>query len=260
MNGYVLFKMWEPFRQSLIEAHLFYVEQARKRLLSQFNGIEADAEQAGKDWLERNSRNFNPDQDDPGDFYERAHDEGIEFYELLSNMHNQTRLSVAAGMFHQWDKQLRDWLAQEVHHWHRGDSVSLKIWSADFRQIAELLETFDWNICATDYFRSLDACRLVVNVYKHGQGKSLDELKDRFPEFLVDPVGGVEGISLDMSYRDHTHLQVSDDQLTVFSNAILEFWRNVPANVISSQRTEVPDWFGKAIQKDQTETRVQGKT
>ena len=47
MTGtYVLFQMWGPFRQSLIDGHLFYVEQARKRLLTQFENIEAEADKA----------------------------------------------------------------------------------------------------------------------------------------------------------------------------------------------------------------------
>lgn len=130
MSGYVLFQMWGPFRQSLIQGHLFYVEQARKRLLSQFEDIEADADRAAEEWLEQSGQHFDPDRHDPGDFYEAANDAGIEFYGLLSDMREQTRLSVVAGMFHQWDKQLRDWLAREIQHWHRGDNATLKIWSA----------------------------------------------------------------------------------------------------------------------------------
>lgn len=121
MTGtYVLFQMWGPFRQSLIDGHLFYVEQARKRLLTQFENIEAEADKASEDWLENNSHRFDPDRDDPGSFYEAAGEAGIEFYRLLSDMRDQTQLSVVAGMFHEWDKQLRDWLVREIGHWHRG--------------------------------------------------------------------------------------------------------------------------------------------
>lgn len=35
-SAQVLFQMWEPYRQSLIGQHNFYVQQARERLLSQF--------------------------------------------------------------------------------------------------------------------------------------------------------------------------------------------------------------------------------
>lgn len=250
MSGYVLFQMWGPFRQSLIQRHLFYVEQARKRLLSQFGNIEADADQAAEAWLEKSDQYFDLDRHDPADIYEAANDVGIEFYGLLSNMREQTRLSVVAGMFHEWDKQLRDWLVREIQHWHRGDNITLKVWSADFQQIAELLESFGWNVCSTDYFRALDACRLVVNVYKHGEGKSLAELKGNFPEYLDGPFSGSGGAFSENKYQDHTHLKVSDDQFQAFSDAILSFWRNIPQNVPESQITDVPDWFGKAIMKD----------
>ncbi len=239
MNGYVLFQMLEPFRQSLIKGHLFYVEQARKRLLSQFDNIEADADRAAEEWLD--NKYFDPDRDDPDSDYERAYDFSIEFYGLLSDMREQTRLSVVAGMFHEWDKQLRDWLVREIQHWHRGDNATSKVWSADFSQTADLLESFGWNFRSAGYFRALDACRLVVNVYKHGEGKSLDELRNNYPEYLSDPFNGSGGAFSETKYRDHTHLKVSDDQFQVFSDAILAFWRDIPENVVDSQLTDEPD-------------------
>lgn len=259
MSGDVLFKMWGPFRQSLIKGHSFYVEQARKRLLSQFDGIEADADHAAEEWLQQSSQHFDPDRHDPGYFYERASDVGIEFYELLSDMREQTRLSVVAGMFHEWDKQLRDWLVREIQHWHRGDNVTRKVWSVDFGQIADLLESFGWNLRTAGYFNTLEACRLVVNVYKHGDGKSLADLRNLFPEYLDDPFKEFGGTLSDAKYRDHTHLKVSDDQFQAFSNAILAFWSDVPENVFESQLTDVPEWFGRAIQKDRTEPQERSK-
>jgi hypothetical protein len=259
MSGYALFQMWGPFRQSLIKGHSFYVEQARKRLLSQFDGIKADADCEAEEWLQQSGQHFNPDRHDPGDFYERANDVGIEFYELLSEMREQTRLSVVAGMFHEWDKQLRDWLVREIQHWHRGDNATLKVWSADFGQIADLLESFGWKLRSVDYFRTLDACRLVVNVYKHGEGKSLGDLRNGFPEYLNDSLKDFGGMLSDTNYRDHTHLKVSDDQFQAFSDAILAFWRDVPENVDDSQLTDVPEWFGKAILKDRAEPEQKRK-
>ena len=247
MSDRVLFQMWGPFRQSLIEGHLFYVEQARKRLLSQFEDMEAEADKASEDWLERSSRNFDPDRHDPGDFYEAANDAGIEFYTLLSEMRDQTRLSVVAGMFHEWDKQLRDWLVREVRHWHQGENIAAKVWSVDFGKIADLLESFGWDIRSKDYFAKLNACRLVVNVYKHGQGKSLSDLKAAYPEYLDDPFSGTGGAFSSIEYRDYTHLKITDEQYKAFSDSITAFWQDVPENVFDSQITDMPDWFGNAI-------------
>lgn len=250
MSDYVLFHMLGPFRQSLIDGHLFYVGQARKRLLSQFDDIEADADRAAEEWLEQRNHHFDPDRHAPGDFYEAAYEAGVEFYGLLSDMREQTRLSVVAGMFHEWDKQLRDWLAREIGHWHRGDNANLKVWSAGFGQIADLLESFGGTFRSAGYFRTLDACRLVVNVYKHGEGKSLADLKQSYPEYLDDPFKGSGGAFSGTKYRDYTHLKVSDEQFQAFSDAIVAFWRDVPGRVFESQTTNVPDWFGKAILND----------
>ncbi|MBK8770294.1 MAG: hypothetical protein K2X00_18360 [Nitrospiraceae bacterium] len=252
MSDYVLFQMWGPFRKSLIAGHMFYVEQARKRLLSQFEDIEAEADKAAEDWLQKSSGRFDPERHDPGDFYEAANEAGIEFYTLLSDMRDQTRLSVVAGMFHEWDKQVRDWLVREIQHWHHGDAAALKVWSADFPQIAELLESLGWPISSAEYFQRLDACRLVVNVYKHGKGKSLDDLKLKYPEYLHDPFSGAGGGFSSLEYRDHTHLKISDAQFQAFSDAIVLFWQGVPENIFESEVKDVPDWFGKAILKDRT--------
>lgn len=250
MSDYVLFKMWGPFRQSLINGHLFYVEQAHKRLLSQFDDIESEAERAIEEWLERSNHNSDPDRYDPEDIYEAANEIGIEFYGLLSDMRDQTRLSVVAGMFHEWDKQLRDWLVREIRHWHHGDNAVSRIWSADFGQIADFMECLGWGIRSSHYFRALDGCRLVVNVYKHGDGKSLIDLKRDYPEYLDDPFQGTAGAISAIEYCNYTHLKVSDEQFQAFSDAIVAFWRGVPENVWSSQTSAVPGWLEKAFLND----------
>lgn len=234
----------------LIAQHTFYIEQARKRLLLQFDDMEAEAEKAAEHWLEKNSSRFDPDRDDPASYYERAHDESVNFYMLLSEMRDQTRLSVVAGMFHEWDKRLRDWLVQEMNHWHRGRNASQKIWSVDFLALTELFVCLNWHFESQAFYQTLDACRLVVNVYKHGEGKSLEDLKQRFPEFLEDPFLGAGGGFSDAAHRDHTHLKVDEIQIAKFSDAIIAFWNAIPENTFSSQTGEVPPWFEKALKRD----------
>lgn len=256
----VLFQMWGPFRQSLIAGHLFYVDQARKRLLSQFDDISSEASKASEEWLKENEHHFDPDRHDPGELEERAYDAGIEFYGLLSDMQRQTRLSVVAGMFHEWDKQLRDWLAREIRHFHYGDTVNARMWSADFCQIIALLESFGWKIRDTHYFHLLDALRLVVNVYKHGEGKSLDELKMHYPDYLDDPFSDENEPFSGAKHLDHSHLAVSDKQIHGFSDAILAFWQDVPENVFASQITDIPKWLESALQKDHAQQKKASMT
>lgn len=255
MSNRVLFQMWGPFRESLIKRHLFYVEQAKNRLLAQFEDIEAESDREVRKWLEQNGPLFDPDHYDSGDYYEWANDAGIELYGLLSDMRDQTRLSFVAGMFHEWDKQLRDWLVREIQHWHRGNNLKMQVWSANFLQIIDLLEGCGWDVRGKSYFRALDACRLVVNVFKHGDGKSLEDLKNCYPEYLDDPFVGDGGGLCDLIYRDHTYLKVSDEQIQEFSKSIENFWRDVPENMSLEQVSNIPQWFEKAIAKDRAHSR-----
>lgn len=249
MSDFTLLEMWGPIRRSLIESHLFYVEQAHKRLLSQFDKMEEEAEMAADEWLEQSDQHFDPDRHDPADFYEAANDASIEFYQLLSDMRDQTRFSVVAGMFHQWEKQLRDWLVRETRHWHRGDMLTSKIWSVDLGRIFDLFEGFGWGVRGESFYTKIDSCRLVVNVYKHGEGNSFVELKQKYTEYLYDPIPEFRGIS-DKDYLDHTHLALTDEQLQAFSESIVEFWQKVPERILESQVISVPDWFEKAVLKD----------
>lgn len=250
MNGTVLFHMWPSLRQYLIDGQLFYVEQARKRLLSQFENISDEAVKAADEWLDKNAHLFDPDRHDPGDFEERAHDVAIGFYESIRDLREQTYLSVAAGMFHQWEKQLRDWLTKEVMHWHRGDQVKKAIWTADAGKIGELMAGLGWPFKNASYFDQLGACRLVVNVYKHGEGDSLDQLRRKHPEYLDDPLAELDGVGGNIDYLDHTRLRVTDEQLQAFSDAIVAFWRDVPERILYSEAIQLPKWFSEAMNKD----------
>lgn len=252
MTDYVIFHMWSGYRESLIRAHQFYVDQAKSRLLTQFSNISAEADKAEEDWLtDRAQRFFDPDRDDPSDLYEGAGDAGIEFYQLLTEMQERTRLSVIAGFFHEWEKKLRQWLVDEINHWHRGDLTKERIWKANVEELYELLESFGWALKSASWFSALDACRLVVNVHKHGDGPSLASLKAAHPRFLVHPLAGT-GLTLNLlkNTLTHEHLEVGDADLEEFAEAIGSFWRELPENVFDSQVVAPPIWFVKVLEKD----------
>lgn len=241
-----LFYMWEPYRESLIKGHLFYVEQAKKRLLPQFNDLNAEADRYAEEWLNQRSHLFDPDRHDPSDFYEHAYDASIEFYQMLSDMRNRTLLSIVAGIFHEWDKQLRDWLVKEVNHWHKGDAIRKAIWKENFENIIDLIDKVIVKTKSKDYYQSLDKCRLLVNAYKHGEGDSFNLLKTNYPEFFKNFALG-DFIADFSSYDD---IDVSEHHIDEFSNAIVQFWKSIPQFVPDNDDIEVPDWFAKAFQKD----------
>jgi len=254
MGDLVIFQMWAGSRQEYIAKHEFYVEQARKRLLAQFEDISGEADKFAEEWLSKAGRLFDPELYDTASFYERAHDKSINFYEMLNDMHNQTRLSVIAGMYHQWDKQLRDWLSTELRSVNQafGDGeLKAAIWRENISQIFTLLECCDWKVRAQPYYVQLDICSLVVNVYKHGIGNSFDELKKNHREFLKEIFSDTLSTDARDRYLDHTHLRVTDEHLSLFSDAIIAFWSDVPEEILQSTIiAHPPIWFKRAWDYD----------
>lgn len=112
-----------------------------------------------------------------------------------------------------------------------------------------MLECFDWKVRGQPYFSQLDICRLVVNVYKHGLGKALAELKKDHPQFLEDVFRNSENSVLD-HFLNPTPLKVTDAHLSAFSDGIIAFWNDVPENALLTTIDPKLKWLSKAIDKD----------
>ena len=241
--------MWGPTRDLIIANHEFYVSEAKRRLLDQFDdeAMKADADRHAEEWLAERGRNFDPDRHDPADFYEQAYDESISFYLSLAGLRDSTRLSIIAGMFHEWEKQLRDWLGREFGHHGFGRHAHEAVWTIGFRDLIELFEHCGWPVRDSHFFNDLFVCGLVTNVYKHGNGPSFQSLKEAAPE-LAGRSGDLPAFFV--SALDHSTMKVSDADLDRFANAITAFWRRLPENIYFSQIPEPPKWLERALRKE----------
>lgn len=244
----VFLQMWGPMRADLIANHQFYVAQARTRLLDQFDDatMKADAKRHSDEWLEERSKYFDPERDDPGANYEAAYDEHISFYLSLAALRDSTRLSIIAGMFHEWEKQVRDWVGRELGHLGLREAVHSAVWSVKIDDLLELFEKCSWPVRDEEFFPQLQRCQLVANVYKHGNGPSFDALKRLAPKL----VGGQERPAFFVSALDYSALEVSDDDLASFAEAITAFWRAIPENIFFSQVAGPPKWLENALRKE----------
>ncbi|WFR96113.1 hypothetical protein [Rhizobium tumorigenes] len=243
-----LLQVWTPWRNQLISQLDFYFEQANERLIAQFGDIEGEAETHGEETYRRLETTLDPEHYDQADAADMAQDQSIERYEMLSDMRRDVHLSVAAGLYHQWEKELRDWLSRELARSFEMEYLEPKIWSALMSEILDLLGNWGWDARALPQHNKIEACRLVVNVYKHGKGKALDALQSGFPEYLRES----DDDEIWSKYADHTSLSVTADQLGEFHAAFTQFWQEIPENIFWDGSFEVPDWFEKAAKKANT--------
>lgn len=241
------YQLMDSERELRISEHRFYVEQAKSRLLSQFANIEEEAERAEAEHWERSGQSFDPDWHDPSDLAEAARDHGVEFYQLLSEMHGRTRLSVVAGMYHHWDKTFRRFLVREFR-WPSlviGDHTRRALWKLDSAKLEQLMLAVGLDVRQLTCYPRMEAMRLVVNVFKHGEGRSLDDLRKLYPEFLRES-------SHRWNVYDDTDMEVTDEHVAGFAAAIESFWRDLPPTVTfdDDAALDVPDEFEKAWNKD----------
>lgn len=109
--------MWSGTRRSLLARHDFYVEQVKARVLSHFEGdLSEEAERYTDEEYERLGSMYGGEDSDMAAIAETAIERGQEFYGLLSDLKKQTMLGALAGLYHQWDKDLRDFVEQELAH------------------------------------------------------------------------------------------------------------------------------------------------
>lgn len=221
--------MWSGTRGIYLKRHRFYAEQIRKRVLSQFSNIEEEAKSIAEAEYERLG-SHPASEDDHGEmaaYAEQAWDTGTSLYMLLDDLRIQTWLGALAGMYHQWDKDLRDFLEDELAHAYKRAEVKEHVWGkADIGKIYDLIEQFGWPVRQRPWFPTLDACRLVVNVYKHGKGASLEQLAKKYPDYLKPPYQGI--LPDGMFEPNHEHLGITEEQFSGFDKAIENFWLEFP--------------------------------
>ncbi|SJM54734.1 hypothetical protein FM111_04505 [Brevundimonas diminuta 3F5N] len=63
-------------------------------------------------------------------------------------------------------------------------------------------------------------------------------------------MGGRERTAFFVSALDYSALEVGDDDLARFADAITGFWTAVPENIFFSEVGEAPKWLEKALRKE----------
>ncbi|PWC17131.1 hypothetical protein DDT52_16455 [Brenneria roseae subsp. roseae] len=250
-NGHV--QKWTTFylasmdRDYILERYTFYVTQARELIFPHFADIEGAAHRHSDKWYEEAGLHFNPDVDDVGAIAEQAYHEGINYGLMLDDMQADVYLAILSGLYHRWDKDLRAWVVKELQHWIDRERIEHKIWEINLPTLIELLESLGITITSQPFYPLLVTYGNIVNVYKHGSGKSFMALRNTHPEYFRRNLQD----AADWKYTNHDDLVVSEDQLNALVDTLYAFWHCIPVYTSSDDaREEIPRWFIKIIEAD----------
>jgi hypothetical protein len=220
--------MWTGQRGLILESHDFYVAQVKERVLAQFRDVAAETDKYSDAEYERLGSLPGDENSDMADVAEAALDRGMAFYELLSDLKKQMLLGALAGLYHQWDKGLREFIERELRNDMTPKEAAKAAWLSNSVKLLDTIEEFGWNIRAAGFFAKIDACRLIVNVYKHGKGPALKELAERFPQYLDDGFAADSSWRPTSDYVDHEWLSISESDFDEIAGALRRFWVEFP--------------------------------
>lgn len=224
------------------QEHWFYVNEAKSRLLPPFSDIHTEASECYAKQLAK--RPFNPEYDCFSSFSDEARELAMREFELLVEMKKQVKLSIVAGMYFRWEKALKDWLVIEFTKTQCLKQKKKAIYKATSSQLIKLFEMNGWDTKEERFSDSFYAMLLIVNVFKHGNGASLLQLKKDFPNFVKDPIRKFEGPIVDLilsgeEYVDHSFLDINEKNIDDFATSISEFWEAIPEKIFYKK---LPKW------------------
>jgi hypothetical protein len=214
-------------RKIALQATGSYVDGFSSRLLPVFDHIEEEARAATeKAWEDAMSSTAFGENFDPGDLAEAVQEHGLEVYENLHFTRQQLLGLAAAGLYHLWERLLKQFFCKELRGWtFDGRDIRKIMAPANFNSLEEVLAQFGFRLAERPYYADLCELRLVANVVKHGDGKSCEELQASAPQ-LFDGYAYHFDIS-----SDADRLELTPSDFTRYAKAVTEFWDTLPKDL-----------------------------
>ena len=232
MNNPILW-MSSHRRVSIIERHQFFVENSKRRIISQFAEFESEFEPLIESEIKKISEMNGRSSDEDGtDIPSRGYDSACNLFSLLTDFKNQITAAVFAGCYHFWERELRSFLEDEISRIASGDVTEKYAWNSKTADLFEILTELGWDIKTKSFYRNLNASGLAVNVYKHGNGVSQKRLLNNHPEYF----GRVSKLELGglKSDRGHNELEITEAHYEKLATSVLEFWSIFPERLGNS--------------------------
>ncbi len=204
-----------------------YVELLLDRFIPLFDDAEGEQARATEEALRAYERAWGEDYEGA---VEAAYDYGIGHAIMFMEMRSVFVATGVAGLFHLFEKLLYRQLNHELRrvgavHSKTGAPYSVTRWDQAREMIQELRHSPNGPLLLNAFSSpDLDELRLVANAVKHGEGRSLDELKAANAA-VVDP----SRIDRDFTVGERSALGVRiaihREDIERYRDAVISYWK-----------------------------------
>lgn len=238
-NQEILLYYCQWTKQAALDSTKVYTDSFSNRLIPTFDNISVEAKKVAEErYQSLMSRpagyDYSYDSYGGGDAAEDAQDAGIQMYENLTFVKKQLIGLSVAGLYHLWERTLRQFLCKELQHL-VDETELVKLAKGDFKYFVKLLKCFSVDISRHGYYGKLNELRLVASTVKHGDARACSELIKLAPKLFENN-----------SLIEYDYVRTADDlnsttaDFISYSNSITEFWMRLPQRMPLSKNATNP--------------------
>jgi len=172
---------------------------------------------------------------DPSDYIDTIQEAGFEKYEILSLMQYRNIGMWISCMCQVWEQQLFSFV------YHEAQSEGLKYNDSDMKRgYAFSKEVFEWHqqpFESISCWKKIKELRMLVNVIKHSEGDSEQNLRKMRPDYFEYEIG-VEKYDLLSLYHStllEATLQIKNDDFINYYDALVSFWNELPERMYTKE-------------------------
>ena len=210
--------------------HRALAKGIQNKLMPAFSDIESEAD-AFAEWeykwlssLPGADGDFNM-----GEIAEMAIDRSVERYQDLAFVEGQLRALAIAGLYHLWERTLKEFLVRTLG-WEGHSKTQIdKIHRSNFHELIDTLEKFGFLVKEECFFDDLNIVRVVANTCKHGEGQAFEELANKAPELLR---GRYRLESRLLSPPHPENFWIDAQRFANLERAIEQFWHAMPERLL----------------------------
>ena len=170
----------------------------KTRLLPTFDSIDNEAKEIENERLKELGQRFNPDYMDESDVFDDAFHKGVDHYIVHTEMKKEFIKSAVTWIFHLFEKDCTYIFETKDGNTKKDLLTSLSIDTAK----------------GSSWYKCNNELRLLANSIKHGEGRSLDELKLERPDYFNSTI----------SFLSNNDIELTIDNLEEYVNEMKKFW------------------------------------
>ncbi len=215
------------FRSDFVPQLSAIIETLERRLIPQFEGINAEAEKVSEEAWDRFMSMPSTGDEDPGDFAEAAQEAGVLHYSLMNGIRQGMLNLFAVALYHAFEQQLMLFYRKEVLH--PAEENDLKLFALSV--LTERLHNFGVAVEELPSWNEVNELRIVANTVKHAEGSSARKLRSIRPDLFKDPA------TADLSFAPASYprvfqplvgedLFVSIDDIKDYHGHLVRFWED----------------------------------